>query len=276
MNEIFKYRKIWWLVIMTIVTMVLSGCKIYKRDIILRNETVADLALISQTIKTSDENYVLSVNDWITVKIETDKGEKLVDPNGEYMRDIMLNSAMSKNNTGVINMMTGPNQIQYLIKSNGYAYLPIIGEVYLAGLTYAMADSLLAKLYSNIYDDPMVVCRALNRRCFVLGATNTTVSMPNERIHLFEVLAAIDGLPIYSKLGEIKIIRGFQTEKQEIFEVSLSNLSDISRHDLTIYPNDIIYIEPTRRIGLLALSDFSTIFSVSLSIITFILIYTTR
>lgn len=278
MNDILKSRKIWWVVLMAIVSTILSGCNIYKRDIILRSETVADLALISQTIKTSEDNYVFSANDWITIQIETDKGEKLVDPNGDYIRDIMLNSLSGNKGTNpmAFQMTNSNEEIQFLIKSNGYANLPIIGEVYLAGLTYAKADSLLAQLYSNIFDNPMVICRAFNRRCFVLGASNKVIEMPNERINLFEVLAQIDGLPNYSKLGEIKIIRGFQTEKQEIFQVSLTNLTDLSKHNLTIYPNDIIYIEPTRRIGLLAISDISTILSISLSLITFILIFSTR
>jgi polysaccharide export outer membrane protein len=81
------------------------------------------------------------------------------------------------------------------------------------------------------------------------GAGLRILELENENMTIFEVLAKAGFIGMFAKVDQIKVIRGYNNEK-EPFKVNVINLSTIkgaAASDLKIYPNDIIYIEPGRR-----------------------------
>ena len=86
---------------------------------------------------------------------------------------------------------------------------------------------------------------------------------------LVEILAIAGGIPQDAKAYKIKVIRGVDKGKPQVFMVDYSTISHVKNTNLQILSNDIIYIEPVQRIsnGLVAeLSPYLSLLSVILLI----------
>lgn len=238
------------------------------------------------------KNHKILPFDWIDVRVQTNNGEALIDPNFELRRQINGANAMmmaggmqgGMGGGGVANaMLIGTiNPNRYLVNSDGGVNLPMIGRVQLAGLTYRQADSLLSERYSNFYEDAFVVCRTSNRRCIVLSGsgglnlnaamtTGQVVSLPNEGLSLVEVLALAGGIPAYSDASNIRVIRG-DLRNPKVMVINLQSINSMRESDLRILPNDIVYVEPVRRPAIDALRDIAPLITTSFSLLTLFIV----
>jgi polysaccharide export outer membrane protein len=101
------------------------------------------------------------------------------------------------------------------------------------------------------------------------------VNLEYENMNIFEVLAMAGGIGMYAHAEKIRIIRGNLRDPQVIL-INLRTVASAKKSDLRIFPNDIIYVEPGRRIVFEALGDVSGIISLVLSFTTLLLLTTTR
>jgi protein involved in polysaccharide export with SLBB domain len=99
-------------------------------------------------------NYLTRKNDFLEFKIFTNKGESVIDPTSEYMKQV--NNAGSGGGSS--------NSAKYLIQADGCADLPILGHIKLDSLTLHQTDSLLAEKYGKYYQDVYVMSKISNRK----------------------------------------------------------------------------------------------------------------
>lgn len=294
--------------ILAIAALGAQSCKFYKQDIILRTEEMPDSLLVT-TAQQVASNYPFRVNDWVFLKVYTNDGEQLVDPNFMFTRQVFSSTGTTQGGGGAGMNMMGMQQNQpqigagasintsqfghYLISVDSTCYLPLVGKVKLAGLTYAQADSILNIKYSEYYEDAFVMTRAVNRRVVVIrgvGATGVggvtaggfgafggslVYPMEHENVHLLEVLAGTGGIPTYGKSQRIRIIRG-DLNNPQVRVIDLQYLHKIPAQDLRIQPNDIIYVEPGRRPALELVKETSTFLALPVSLISLIIVLATR
>ena len=250
-----------------------SSCRVYKKDILFRadKEKEKEFLEASKSLKTPN-NYLITKNDLIEFLVFTNKGEIIIDPTSEFAKQIVGGSAGGN----------GGGTIKYLVQNDGTVDLPILGRVKVDSINVHQCDSLLANLYSKYYLEPFVKTRVANRRIFVIGtgASNIqggggssggrVINLEHENVTLMEVMTQI-GVATYSNVNRIKVIRG-DLKDPKIFSVDLTHWNSFQSSNLIILPNDIIYIEPTRRKGFDFLRDFNIIAQVSTIILSIILI----
>ena len=153
--------------------------------------------------------------------------------------------------------------------SNGDAR---IHEVKLEGLSVKQAERFLEEAFEEIIQDPFVNLTVLSWRVFVfkgLGGAGQVVPIEFQNTTLVEILAIAGGIPQDAKAYKIKVIRGVDKGKPQVFMVDYSTISHVKNTNLQILSNDIIYIEPVQRIsnGLVAeLSPYLSLLSVILLI----------
>lgn len=245
-----------------LLVFLLAGCKVYKQDILFQldeNFTSEDL---SKVIETAEANYLLQVDDRIQVEVFTNKGERLIDPNFEFMDQQNNNQFMMQNRF----------LYEYLIQYDGTVKLPMIGKKKLTGLTVDEAESILEQDYRLHYVDPFVRITVINRRVIVLGANGGQVlPLVNENTTLVEVLALYGGLNLGAKAQNIKLIRG-DLDNPEVHQIDLSTISGMRRSALRVESEDIIYVEPWRRPWLESLRDITPALSLTTSILTLIVV----
>jgi protein involved in polysaccharide export with SLBB domain len=136
----------------------------------------------------------------------------------------------------------------YLVDVNGNIRLPVVGEVYVQGLTRIETAKLLEKVFGVYYKNPVFQVEISNLFVMVLGegGTNTGssfVPLDKERTHLLEVLGKAGGIPNFTKVKYVRIIRGDYRDPQ-ILIVDMSQLSVIQEEDLIMQNGDFVYLEP--------------------------------
>jgi polysaccharide export outer membrane protein len=218
-----------------------------------------DLSFLSGEIAVAEKNYRIQANDILEVRIFTNKGERIIDPNFELQQEGQRN-------------MQNREQPEFLVLDNGQVKLPMLGFVALGGMTIERAEIFLEEQYSNYYIEPFVRIRYLNKRIIVLGAPGgQVVPLANESISLIEVIAMAGGIDESGKAHNIRLIRG-DLHSPEVFLIDLSTVKGMRSAMLDVRPGDIVYIEPTREIVTEALRDVAVIFGTVTSVITLLVL----
>ncbi len=241
--------------------LIVSSCKMYKQDIMFKLDddfTESDLAI---AVAQAERNYVIQINDYLTLDVYTNKGERIVDPNFELMREL-----------GGRNNMGQQKELTYLVQIDGTAKFPIIGQIKIDSLTLNQAEKLLQEKYDEYYKDSFVRLEYSNKRVVVLGALGgQVIPLVNENLSLVEILAVAGGPQMGSKVQNIKILRG-DLSSPRVYQVDLSTISGMRDSMLDIEPGDIIYIEPWRRPFFEALKDITPVLSLLSSTLALVLV----
>lgn len=238
--------------------MLLFSCNRYTQNIMFKTEHEEYIDSAFVLSDTARENYKIQPNDFIKMKVNSNKGELMIDPNFSLMREFEMQG----------NQQMRREEPVYQIKTDGYVMLPMVGNVKLSGYNLREADSLLAIKYSEYYEEPYVLTQQANRRVVVLGPLGgRVVPLENENMTLIEVLALYGGMDDNSKAHNIRLIRGDLNEPQ-VQVVDLSTIKGMQKASLQIQPNDIVYIEPFRRPLTESVREISPLIGVASSLLT--------
>ena len=133
----------------------------------------------------------------------------------------------------------------YPIDPNGNVYLPLLGQVKVAGKTLAETNQYLRSQFSRYLKHPDVVVRVLSyegRRYFVNGQVMRSgqYTLNDQPISLYTALGQAGG--VNTETGDntnIQLIRQGQTYHLNAVELEKQGLS---LHNLLIQPNDTIFV----------------------------------
>ena len=214
-----------------------------------------DLSFLSSEITLLEKNYVIQANDLLDIRVYTNKGEQIIDPNYELQQNMSQNRQVQ-------------DRASMLVLEDGSVKFPMIGEVNLGGMQITEAENYLEKKYSDYYKDPFVTLEYLNKRVVVLGAPGgQVIPLYNENTSVVEVVALAGGIDINGKAHNLRLIRGDLHEPQ-VFLIDLSTVAGMRSSMMNALPGDIIYIEPTRKIVTEGAKHFMTIFAIVVNTIT--------
>lgn len=255
-----------------------------------------DTAKLRRAVNRTARNYLIQPNDYLNVQVFTNRGERLIDPNGELKFGLPIGGITTPTNRGVGtqggNGSNGQSQTtsatEYLVQADGTVRLPLVDRVSVKGLSLIQADSLLQRRYNVYYKDSFVKTALTNNRVIVLGAPGgRVIPLANDNMNLLEVLALAGGADGNSgnggfsgfsryggRVNNIRIIRGDLKNPQVQF-VDLSTLEGMRRGNLQVEPNDIIYIQPVRRAFLEGLTDATPVIGLASTVLSAVsLVYT--
>ena len=254
-------------------------------------------------VNRTERNYLIQPNDFLEVRVNTNKGERILDPNGELQFGQPGGGLPSRGgagsnqgggNQGGANSRVGGTQrnigqgaggttmgTEFLVQADGTVVLPLVNRVKVSGLSLIQADSVLKIRYDEYYKDAFVTTRVTNNRVFILGAPGgKVISLDNDNMNLIEVLALAGGIDgggsgsgggsLYrygGKASNIRIIRG-NLKNPRVQQIDLTTLDGMRRANLQMEPNDIIYVEPVRRPVQEILLDAAPIISFTSLILT--------
>ena len=181
------------------------------------------------------EDYRISIDDKITFLLTTNDGTDII----EKM------SGISSEKGGAV------SGVEYIVRSNGEAELPVIGKIKLAGLTVEQAEDTLVSLFSGEYVEPFVQVKVTNQRVIVFpgnGSDAKVIPLMNSNTTLMEALAQAGGITDRGKANTIKLMRKVDG-KRVIYGIDLSTIDGLQYVDMIVQANDYIYVEPTPEIG---------------------------
>ncbi len=241
-----------------------------------------DTTRLRGVVNRVNRNYIIQPNDLLAVRVYTNNGERIIDPNGE----LQFGSPAGMLSTGANGSRTlaGAGQAapagdsEFPVQTDGTVRLPLINRIKVTGYTLIQADSVLKVRYEEFYKGVFVVTRVTNSRVIVLGSVGgRIIPLVNDNMNLVEVLAAAGGIDgnggggtsLYrsgGKASNIRIIRG-DLKNPQVEQIDLTTINGMRRANLQVEPNDIIYIEPVRRPFSDALIDASPVISLAGTVI---------
>lgn len=236
---------------------IISSCGINSNLMFKENKDTKVVIQDSIPLQPTEE-YKLAVNDKISFRLSSKNGEKWIDQ--QVLETPVKNASI----------------LEYLIKTDGSAELPIIGDVRLKGLTIQEAEDLLETNYALSYNEPFVKITVTNKRVIVFpgnGSDAKVVLLSNPNVTLMEAIALAGGITDRGKAKSIKIMRKVGNERL-IYKVDLSTLDGLRYADMIVQGNDYIYIEPTNQISREVLQEVTPIITILSSAVILITVIT--
>ena len=221
------------LFILIISLSLLSSCKVFKSNLMLKTPDNFVYDKLSDSVSNSD--YRVSPNDLIQFKILSNNGFKMID----------LTTNISVNN--II------GSIDLTVESNGEIKMPSIGRVNVSGLTIRELESFLEEKYSKLYQDPYVTAKVTNKRVIIFlgnGGQAKVNSLSNNNTSIMEAIATAGGILEDGKAYKIKLIRNNpdRNKKPFVYLMDLSTINGLTLANSKVQANDIIYVEPRFRL----------------------------
>lgn len=209
--------------------------------------------------------YKIAPNDILNICVYTNDGFKLI--------DLTANTPSESGSGGSLAIVSGGNN--YNVDIEGFVKLPMIGKVKIQGLTTREADKMLEQQYTTYYNKPFITTKVMNRRVLVFpgeGGSGTVVTLTNENTTLIEALALAGGITQNGRAKKIKLIRG-DTRNPQVTIVDLSTIEGMKQTNLLLQANDIIYVEPTRRLSQGILTEIAPIVGIVTGISSLVIAY---
>ncbi|MEY5047114.1 MAG: hypothetical protein RLZZ175_473 [Bacteroidota bacterium] len=230
-----------------------------------------------------ESNYTITYSDQLEIKVYTNNGEKLIDPNQELQ--------ITSGTGGGANLQQS-NPFHYQVMMDGTVTLPMLGAVNVVGYNMIQMDSILKVKYSKFYQDVFIMSRSVNRRVVVIGAgggagaaggmmggftgqlTGQVIPLTNEKMNLIEVLALAGGLGSQSISSKILIIRG-DLKNPIVYHIDLSTIEGMKQSQLFVQPNDIVYVDRQKKVVRQFFQELSPFMGVLSFGTTLLLLFTT-
>ena len=245
------------------LALAMGSCQVYRQNIILQTESDIKSESFKEEISKIEGAYKIQPGDKVNIEVYTNKGERVIDPNME------LNAITGAGGAGGGRFM--PDK-EFEVLPNGNAILPLLGETKVEGYSIAGLQEKLKEEYSEYYIQPYVRVRPLNRRVVVLGALGgQVIPLENEKMTVLEVLALSGGLNRDSKGRNIRLIRG-PLDDPSVQVINLATIDGMQKANLNVLPNDIIYIEPIRRIFTESVRDIAPVIGIITNVVTLFIV----
>lgn len=208
---------------------------------------------------TTGTEFVITPNTSVSIRIYTNNGAMLL----EYT---------TGGSEGRRQM--GATSLPYVVDSQGYVDLPVVGRQYLAGYTIREAQDFLTEVFNDYFNETFVIVTVESRRVMIYNGSDgkgTVVNLSYNGISIIEAITMAGGLASDGDAGKVRLIRKVGG-KQEVYQIDLSKIEGIKYANTSVESGDIIYVQPVPRLGKEILTNITPIVSI---ISTVTLIYLT-
>jgi polysaccharide biosynthesis/export protein len=210
------------------LSVILSSCKVMRSNLMLK--TPKDYKYDELIDSLAQKDYRVAPNDEILYFVFTNDGFKLID-------------LATQVNTGF------KASINTIVETDGQIKMPLLGRVYVEGLTIKELQAVLEEKYSEFYVKPYVEVRVSNKRVIVFpgsGGSAKVLPLTNNNTTVMEALAAAGGIVEDGKAYKVKLIRNNPKPggKPLVHLMDLSTIDGLSAANSKVQANDIIYVEP--------------------------------
>ncbi len=213
---------------------------------------------VDQTI--GNVEYRIATNDILAFSIFTNDGFKLID---------LTTGVTTMTGQGASQGFNVNNSTRLQVDVEGSVKFPIIGKIKVLDLTTREAERMLEERYAVYYNKPFVMLSVVNRRVMVFpgtGGSGVVVTLENENTTLIEALALAGGITETGKADVIKLIRG-DSRNPQVHLIDLSTIEGMKQSNMLLQANDIIYVEPVKRVSRGVLAEITPIIGIVTSLL---------
>jgi polysaccharide export outer membrane protein len=211
--------------------LILSSC-VPNRKIVILQENAKAPSTMSTEASPPEEQYISS-GDELYIRINS------MDEYTEYYNITTEGGMYGRYD---------PSLSSYTVEINGTVFLPMIGNIYVAGFTLEEAGKKIQEMYKGYLNQPAVNVRYVDKIVTVLGEVNDpgVYTFTKREIPILEAIAYADDMTVYGNRNKIMVIR----EEDNIIyrhRIDITEPGVQGSKYYNIMPNDIIYVEPLKR-----------------------------
>ena len=226
------------LLIITVFLLLLSGCTSYKKVPYLQDDYVM------QDIQGARPMYDVRImpKDLLTITVNT------ADPDVEVADFFNLTVQQSYNTNRTTSLSSQPALQQYLVTNEGTIDFPVLGSLYVCGLTKSEVEDLIREKLCVYLQNPIVTVRMAGYKVSVLGeVTRPGVFTVNyEKINVFEALSLAGDLTIWGMRDNVKLIRENVNGRSEVIKLNLNSTDIVNSPYYYLQQNDVLYVTPNK------------------------------
>ena len=217
----------------------LNSCANFNSNILFKIPKKSSFAYDSLPLE-PEEDFRLAPGDRFSFLFGTNNGEKII---------LNLSGVSSGSNTSQSNsqmrMQNQNNRFTYLVRQDGKANLPLLGDIAVAGKTILALENEIKTLLSENYIAPFVQIRVTNQRVIIFPGKGDAqvVGLSNANTSLLEVIALAGGIREEARSNSIKLMRKISPTKREIYKIDLSTIEGLKDAQMIVQSNDYIYID---------------------------------
>lgn len=220
------------------LVIILSSCSSSKEITYLQNVDELSSTALSQTLGVPDQ--VVMPGDLLDITImATDR--TAVQPFNRRVVDFVRAGGTALNSEE-LNF--------YLVDNNGYIDMPVLGRIYVQGMTKSqLEDYVRNQIHPKyIHEVPAVTVRFENFRISVLGDVKSpdTYVIPNERVNILEAIALAGDLNITGRRDNVLLVRTNADGSRTTARIDLKDKDLILSPYFYLQQNDVIYVEPNK------------------------------
>jgi polysaccharide biosynthesis/export protein len=204
--------------------------------------------------------YTISRDDKFSFTLYTNGGKRIVE-----------------NMAGMNDNQVSPDVPEYLVRADGTADLPVVGNIPVAGLTVAQCEDTLAKRYSKQYQEPFVQVKLTNQRVIVFpgnGSDAKVIPLQNNNTTLMEAIAQAGGIADRGRADRVKLMRTVGN-KRVVYVLDMSTIDGLKYADMVVQANDYIYVEPQEQAGREAIQSVAPLVSLISSALIIFTVFST-
>ncbi len=168
----------------------------------------------------------------------------------QYFQDTAQNAIHQDSLMRVESLLSKSEISGYFVSDSGTIVFPLLGEIYVAGITQDSLRTYLEKRISSggYVVDPQVETELLNFRVTVVGEVREPkqIHVEGTRLSIFEALAICGDITDYGRRDNLVVIRS-ENNTQEIGEIDLTKKEMLDSPYYYLHNNDIVYVEPNNR-----------------------------
>ena len=219
----------------------LNSCANFNSNILFKIPKKSSFAYDSIPLE-PEEDFRLAPGDRFSFLFGTNNGEKII-LNQSGVSSQGLND--ESNNQMRMQMQNQNNQITYLVRQDGKANLPLLGDIVVAGKTILALENEIKTLLSENYIAPFVQIRVTNQRVIIFPGKGDAqvIGLSNANTSLLEVIALAGGIRDEARSNSIRLMRKISPTKREIYKIDLSTIQGLKNAQMIVQSNDYIYID---------------------------------
>lgn len=222
------------LIALLLLLTVITGCSSKKHSSLSYFENIDSISNVE--IPAGDFNVQIEPDDELFISVNS-----LV-PDATAAYNLPLSNPASISS---LKLTEQPRQTTYKVTEQGYITMPVLGKLYVKGLTTVELAEKITQLVSKDVDDPVVKVELLNFRVNVLGEVNNPGSrtISRERYSVLDAIADAGDLTPYGERGRVILIRE-ENGKRMYHTFNLNDVSTLTSPYFYLQQNDVIYVEP--------------------------------
>lgn len=133
----------------------------------------------------------------------------------------------------------------YLVDQDGYIIFPVLGKLFVKGMTKEQLRADLEKRLLQYLTDPLVTIRQLNFNITVLGEVKAPGqhTSPTEKLTVFQAVGLAGDMTDFAKRTEVTLIRN-EDGVEQTHTLDFTDKSIVSSPYYYIKNNDVLYVQP--------------------------------